>query len=107
LGIYQWYWWYKINEEVREYDERIRVQPGLAVAALLVPIVNFVTAFVTLFTTGGRIAQTQRFAGSPARCSGLFGLVFAFLLGTHTVYYQSQLNRIWELHGNQAPGTSV
>jgi uncharacterized protein YfiM (DUF2279 family) len=77
------------------------------VVAFLVPIVNFVTSFVTLFTTGGRIAQAQRFGGSSARCSGLFGLMFSILLGTHTVYYQSQLNKIWELHGNQASGTSV
>ena len=31
LGIYHLVWWYKINREVRDFDQRIEVSPGLAV----------------------------------------------------------------------------
>jgi hypothetical protein len=102
LGIYGLYWWYKANEEVREYDAHIQVQPGIAVIAM-VPIASL----VTLVKTGGRISQAQRFSGIAARCSGGLGILFAILLGTHVVYYQSQLNKLWAVHGNQLPGTSV
>ena len=103
LGIYQLYWWYKINEEARDYDERIQVQPGIAVLALFVPIANL----VSLVKTGGRIGQAQRFGGLGSRCSGVLGIVFAILFATHLVYYQSQLNKLWAQHGNQPPGTRV
>src|SRR3954447_21639399 len=30
FGIYGWYWYYKINEETREYSPAVDVQPGIA-----------------------------------------------------------------------------
>lgn len=103
LGIYYLYWWYKVNAEVREYDERIQVQPGIAAFALCVPI----AAVVTLVKTGGRIGQAQRFSGLSDRCSGALGFLFAILFATNIVYYQAQLNKIWRLHGDQPAGTFV
>lgn len=103
LGIYSFFWWYKINREIREYDSRIQVDPGIAVIALCVPIASL----VTLVKTGGRIERTQRFSGIENRCSGGLGLLFSFLLFTHVVYYQSQLNKVWAVSGNQPPGTSI
>lgn len=103
LGIYQLYWWYKINEEVREYDERIAVQPGIAVFAAIMPIANI----VTIVKTGGRLSQAQRFGGLANRCSGGLGFVLAILFGMHIVYYQGQLNKLWDVHGNQPAGTPI
>lgn len=103
LGIYTLYWWYTINCEVREYDERIDVQPGLSVLAFFIPF----GGLVTLVRTGGRIGQAQRFGGLHDRCSGGLGILFAILLSTHLVYYQSQLNKLWAVHGNQPAGTRV
>jgi hypothetical protein len=30
-----------------------------------------------------------------------------FVFSTGVVYYQSQLNKVWDLHGNPEPGTAV
>jgi hypothetical protein len=103
LGVYGLYWWFKVNEEVRGYDSRVQVQPGLAVLALFVPIANI----VSVVRTGGRIAQAQVGAGAPGRCSGGLGFLFGLLFATHIVYYQGQLNEVWAQHGSQAPGTAV
>lgn len=91
LGIYLLYWWYKVNEEVREFDERIDVQPGIAVLALIVPIASW----VTLVKTAGRISRAQQSGGVRDRCSGALGILLVFLAGTYVVYYQSQLNKLW------------
>lgn len=101
LGIYQLFWYYKINSEVREYEQTVDVQPGIAVLALFVPIANF----VSVVHTGGRIGKVQKAAGLRDRCSGLIGFVLIFALGTWVVYYQSQLNKVWDVHGNPEPGT--
>ena len=95
LGIYYLYWWYKVNEEVRAYDPTIKVEPGLSVLALFVPIANI----VTIVKTGGRIGQAERNAGAGQGVSGGLGFLLAILFATHIVYYQQHLNGLWEREG--------
>jgi hypothetical protein len=96
FGIYFLYWYYKVNAEVREYDHSIDVQPGISVLSQFVPIASW----VSLVRTAGRISRAQRVSGTAHRCSGLIGIVLVFLLGTWVVYYQSQLNKVWDMYGN-------
>ena len=103
LGIYGFYWWFKANQEAKDYDQRIAVEPVLALLALFVPIVNI----VSVVRTGSRIRQAQEGAGTSERCSGGLGFVFSLLLGTHLVYYQSQLNKVWDRYGNPPEGTPL
>ncbi len=103
LGIYQLYWYYKVNSEVREYDQSIEVEPVLSLIALLIPIVNL----VSMVKAAGRISKAQAASGTPHRCSGLVGFLLIFVFGTWTVYYQSQLNKVWDVHGNPPEGTAV
>jgi hypothetical protein len=108
LGIYGWYWYYKVNEETREYSPAVHVQPGIALLAYMFGGLTCGVAVVaTIVKTGGRISQCQQETPTRSRCSGFLGILFAVLLGTHIVYYQSQLNKIWDSHGSPAPGTAV
>jgi hypothetical protein len=103
LGIYFLYWYYKVNSEVRDYDRSIEVEPGISVLAQFIPIANL----ISLWNTGGRINRAQESGGSSVRCSPLAGLLLMFVFSTGVVYYQSQLNKVWDLHGNPEPGTAV
>lgn len=103
FGIYGLYWYYKVNDEVREYDGSIEVSPGVALFAQFIPIANL----VSLVKTGGRIAQAQTTAGRSERCSGGIGFLLIFLAGTWIVYYQSQLNKVWAEYGSPTEGTPV
>jgi hypothetical protein len=102
LGIYGLWWYYTINREMRDYSDRINVQPGISLLACFF----FITTIVTWVKTGGRIAQAQRLASSNFRCSGLFGLLLA-IIGFGSVYYQSQINKVWDRYGNPEPGTPI
>ncbi|MEO6987329.1 MAG: DUF4234 domain-containing protein [Aquihabitans sp.] len=97
FGIYHLYWWYKINEEVRDFDQSIKVEPVMSLLAIFVPIANL----VSLVRTGGRIGQAERNAGSPSPTSGGLGLLLAFLFSMHIIYYQGHLNTLWEQHGGR------
>ena len=103
FGIYFLYWYYKVNDEVREYDGSIEVSPGIALLAQFIPIANL----VSMVKTAGRIARAQSTSGSSSRCSGLIGFLLIFVFGTWTVYYQSQLNQVWAQHGSPTEGTPV
>jgi hypothetical protein len=95
LGIYGLFWYYNTNRELRDYDSRIVVSPGLAVLALLVPIVNW----FSVYNTGKRIRQAQQIAGVPVTASGGIGVLLTFVFGFWVPYYVSQVNGPWESGG--------
>lgn len=102
LGIYALYWYYMINLELREYDDQIEVQPGISLLACFFVI----TTLVSFVRTGGRILVAQRSANSTFRCSGVVGLAL-LIIGFVVVYYQSQINKVWDQYGNPEPGTPI
>jgi len=107
LGIYHLVWWYKVNREARDLDNQIEVSPGVAVVAISVGALIIVPPFVSIFKTGERIGAMQEAAGLPRSCNGLIGLIASFVAGLHTLYYQYELNKTWEMLGGAPEGTVV
>lgn len=102
VGIYWLVWFYKINRELRDFDSRIQVDPGLSLLAQFLPVANLVSDI----KTGGRIRAAQQLAGMNGTCSGgLFFLINIFSFGI--CYYQSQLNQVWAHYGNQPEGSRL
>jgi hypothetical protein len=104
FGIYGLVWWYKGNRETRDFDNSIEVTPGLAVLALFG---FYIGAFITVYNTGARIRRAQIAAGLQPTCSGGIGILLIFAFGTHSAYYQSQLNTIWDSYQGATEGTIV
>jgi hypothetical protein len=100
FGIYGIYWWYKANEEVGQYDSSIEVNPVLATLALFVPICNI----VTIVRTGSRIGQAQENTMGRRECSGGLGFLLAILFALDFMYYQANLNKLWEQSAVPGPG---
>ena len=108
LGVYFFVWYYKVNRELRDYDPDIEVEPGIALLAVLLGwIVVFIFAWVSVYRTGDRIQQAQTASGANERCNGWLGILFYVLGGFNMVYYQSQLNKVWDRHGNPEEGTAI
>jgi hypothetical protein len=107
LGIYYFVWWYKINREARDLDQRIQVDPTMSLLAVLIGWIIIVPPFVSIYRTGERIAQMQEAAGLEPTCNPVIGLVGAFVLSLYTMYYQYELNRIWAHLGNPPEGSEV
>jgi|SRR5271165_3080969 len=106
LGIYHFVWWYKINREARDFA-RIEVSPGISVVAITLGALIIVPPWVSIYRTGERIGQMQAAAGLQVSCNGVIGLIASFILGLHALYYQSELNKIWEALGSIPEGTIV
>jgi hypothetical protein len=107
LGIYHLVWYYKVNREAREFDERIDVRPGMAVVAIALGWILIVPPFVSVYNTGERIARMQRAAGMQPTCNPWIGLILVFVLSLHPLYYQQEMNRVWALYGNRTEGEHV
>src|SRR5215510_15237269 len=106
LGIYSLIWYYKINRETR--DLGVEANPGVSLLAISLGALILIPPFVSMFNTGGRIAQAQRSAGLAPTCSPVVGLLlWIFLFGSGTLYYQAELNKIWDHFGNLPEGSTV
>ncbi|MCW2906631.1 MAG: hypothetical protein JWL68_1420 [Actinomycetia bacterium] len=107
LGIYHLVWYYKINREARDFDEKIAVEPTLSLLAVLIGWIIIVPPFVSIYRSGERIAQMQEDAGMERSCNGWLGLVLSFFASLHSLYYQYELNRIWSRLGQPEEGSLV
>jgi uncharacterized protein DUF4234 len=100
IGVYFFVWYYKINDEARRYLRDDTIKPVLSVLAMFVPIVNF----VSIYRTGDRIVRMENNVGIQKSVEPILGLVAAYIAALHIPYYQSHLNKVWELYqGGGAP----
>ncbi|ATW52225.1 hypothetical protein CGZ69_35165 [Streptomyces peucetius subsp. caesius ATCC 27952] len=107
LGVYHFVWYYKVNREARDFDQRIEVNPAYAVLAVLVGWLVIVPPFVSVYNTGQRIAEMQKSAGMQPSCNPWIGLILMIIAGLHALYYQHELNQIWTRYRNPAEGQQV
>lgn len=105
LGIYHLVWWYKVNREARDFG--IVVDPFISLLALLIGWIIIIPPFVSIYRTGQRIGAMQRAAGMAPTCSGVIGVILAFVFGLYSLYYQHELNRLWDHLGNPLEGSQV
>jgi Domain of unknown function (DUF4234) len=107
LGIYFFVWYYKVNREARDFDPRINVSPAVALLAVLVGWIIIIPPFVSVYRTGERIAKMQHAAGLEPTCIPIIGLLLVFVFSLDRLYYQHELNRIWDHYKNPPEGTLV
>ncbi len=97
LGIYLFFWYYRVNREMKETGAALgdaelgQLRPGIAVLALFIPIANI----VTFHRCGRRVLQLQQAAGRPADYSMLVHWILFLFTGLWFLYTQSALNQVW------------
>ncbi|GGX12663.1 hypothetical protein GCM10010353_30130 [Streptomyces chryseus] len=107
LGIYHLVWYYKVNREARDFDQRGEVSPAGAVLAITVGWLVIVPPFVSVYNTGQRIARMQKSAGMQPTCNPWIGLILMIVAGLYSLYYQHELNQVWAHYENPAEGEQV
>ncbi|MFE9024934.1 DUF4234 domain-containing protein [Streptomyces iakyrus] len=107
LGIYHLVWYYKVNREARDFDSRIEVNPAMAVLAITVGWLVIVPPFVSVYNTGLRIARMQQSAGMQRSCNPWIGIVLFIVVVLFPLYYQHELNQIWDRYQGAEEGEQV
>jgi|SRR5581483_5252727 len=102
LGVYEGVWYYRINNELKNYG--VENNPTTALLALALGWIVIVPFFVTLYRTADRIRQAQERSAAATRIIPLVALALTFV---HVVapfalpYYQSELNKVWDALADQ------
>ncbi len=107
LGVYGWFWYYRINCEMRDYgaahgDEQLAAsRPGLSLLAVTLGVLAIVPPFVSWWRCARRLERCQEIAGAP-RTSFALLMVFMFagvlllpLWLVITFRVQQGLNEVW------------
>jgi drug/metabolite transporter (DMT)-like permease len=100
IGVYYVVWYYKINNELRNYG--IEVSPAKATLAVTLGAFIVVPPFVSYYNTADRIQKAQNKASTSEKIIPVLALVLFLVVSIFGVaYYQSQLNKVWDTHASQ------
>jgi drug/metabolite transporter (DMT)-like permease len=95
LGIYSIVWYYKINNELKNYE--IENRPGVATLATTLGVFLLVPPFVSYYKSADRILQAQKKAQSEERIIPVLALLLIIVVSVFALpYYQTQLNKVWD-----------
>jgi len=97
LGIYFFYWYYKINDELRRYEHDETISPARSLMAVLFGWLIIVPPFIALYNTGKHVQGVEQAkAIQPQLEPALVIVLFLLLAIANGLYIQEHLNRIWD-----------
>jgi hypothetical protein len=96
LGIYWFYWYYQINDEIRRFEDE-NVRPGMALLAVTLGWFIIVPPFISVYNTSLHIVQMEKGAGIVQELSPSLNVVLLLVVAVGVgMYSQEHLNRIWD-----------
>lgn len=96
LGIYFFYWYYQINDELRRFERDETISPVRSLMAIIFGWIIIVPPFLAMYNTAKHVqAVEQRLAIQPQLEPALVIVIMLFLSIGNGVYIQEHLNRIW------------
>lgn len=106
LGIYFFYWYYKVNEELQRYEHDPSISPTRSLMAMLFGWIIIVPPFIAMYNTARHVQGVeQRMTIQPQLEPALVIVIMILLSVANGVYIQEHLNRIWDR--GAGPGTAA
>jgi Domain of unknown function (DUF4234) len=99
LGIYGFYWYYKVNEEIQRFTGDDTISASRSLLAVIPGFLLIVPPFIAYYNTANHVAQMerQRGVGSEISPALVIGLMLVGMLGLIVgPYVQEHLNRVWD-----------
>lgn len=97
IGIYFFYWFYKVNQEIKQFTGDQSISPGRSLLALIPGFLLIVPPYIAYYNTANHIMKMEQQRGVTSQISPalvvVIGIVFAFAVPP---YGQEHLNRVWD-----------
>lgn len=106
LGIYQLYWWYQVNREMRDLGEArgldgLGEKPLNSLLAFFPGGIIIVPYFVSLYNGIKRMQRAQEVTTGEVSLNGWIALILLLVLGFILPgYLQAEMNKVWENVGS-------
>jgi Domain of unknown function (DUF4234) len=104
LGIYFFYWYWKVNDELSTFGHDDTISPTRSLMAILFGWIIIVPPFIAIYNTAKHVqGDEQRLAIQP-RLEPALTIVFLLLFSiVNGLYIQEHLNRLWDRAVGVAP----
>ena len=104
LGIYFFYWYYTVNDELKRYERDDTISPMRSLMAVLFGWIIIVPPFIAVYNTATHIRSAEQRAGVQQQIEPVLVLVFQIVFAlVNPPYMQDHLNRIWDRGVGPAP----
>jgi len=104
LGIYFFYWYWKINEELSTFEHDDSISPTRSLMAILFGWIIIVPPFIAVYNTAKHVQGDERRLGIQPELEPALTIVFLLLFSiVNGLYIQEHLNRIWDRAVGVAP----
>jgi amino acid transporter len=97
VGVYFFYWYYKINDDLRRFERDDTISPTRSLMAMIFGWLIIVPPFIAMYNTARHIQAVEERRGmQPQLEPALVIVIMLFLSIANGVYIQEHLNRIWD-----------
>jgi Domain of unknown function (DUF4234) len=97
LGIYGFYWYYKVNEEIKRYTGDETISPSRSLLAVIPGFLLIVPPFIAYYNTANHIVRMQEQRGLASQISPALVVILGLVIWIGmAAYVQEHLNRVWE-----------
>ena len=104
LGIYFFYWYYQVNDELRRFEHDDTISPTRSLMAILFGWLIIVPPFIAFYNTAVHVQSIERRRTiAPQLEPALVILILLLVAVGNGVYLQEHLNRIWMSAAGGAP----
>jgi len=113
LGIYYFFWYFKVNKEMAELGrakgtEECGTSPGTSLVAILFGWILIVPPFISLYRSCSRLNASERVVGNPEGIEApLLWLLFVFIGPVGHYLLQRNLNRVLEAQAGAGASAAV
>lgn len=97
LGIYGFYWFYKVNQEIKTYTKDETISPGRSLLAVIPGFLLIVPPFIAYYNTANHIVDMQQRRGITSQISPALVVILGLVIWIGmAAYVQEHLNRVWD-----------
>ena len=105
LGIYGLYWYYKVNEEIKNFTKDETISAVRSLVAIIFGWLIIVPPFIAVYNTAKHVQEMEQRAGVQQQIEPALAVILLILISIVIgLYMQEHLNRVWDrAAGRQAP----
>lgn len=104
LGIYFFYWYWKINDELSSFEHDDTISPTRSLMAILFGWIIIVPPFIAIYNTARHVQGDERQMEIQPELEPALTIVFLVLFSiVNGLYVQEHLNRLWDRASGVAP----
>ena len=104
LGIYFFYWYWKINDELSSFEHDDTISPTRSLMAILFGWIIIVPPFIAVYNTAKHVHGSERRLQVQPELEPALTIVFLVLVSiVNGLYMQEHLNRVWDRAAGVAP----